>query len=531
MRGWWVLGLGMGACGADFVVGGRTDDVDLQPAELAVSPEAVVFGGRKRDELVSAPFEIRNAGGSVLTIASVRLEGAQDFTLTLDEQLPVDLVADDVVTGTVSFMPQLAGDRAGSLWVHPDTLGLDPVEVPLRGLGEVGAVEISPNPVDYGDVPIGCVMSRDLVIRNVGRDVVQVASIDVPEDEDDLFVGGASDTDYALAVGAQTPVRVSKIFGELGPWSLAIPVRHDAPSGPQAIQLQAMVVPRPPVVERFAIPSAMPIDLLYVVDQSCSMFEQIGLVVSETEAFTSAFAALRVDGRIAVLTGTEPSCFTDVITPGDPDWLTRLSAAMVSMPTVGTTVDGWSWLTEAPIESVARASRYDVAAGCNAGFRRESAPLHILTFSDEADQSSSYLTGGPDYWRPWYDEVVTWAHPGRLWWHAVVDEAGACGDEPTGAGGHLDVVTASGGVMLNVCEGAWVDDMLRLTTTITRSGRQFPLSFNDVVVSSVEVRMNGVLAPTGWTFLPQPATVELEVLPPAGTTVEISYVRVTDCPA
>ncbi len=528
MRGWVLLAWGMVSCGADFVVGGRTDDVDLQPAQIAVSPEAFLFGGRKREERVSAPFEIRNAGGSVLTIESLRLEGAQDFTLTFDEGLPVDLVGDNVVTGTVSFMPQLAGDRAGSLWVHPDTLGLEPVEVPLRGLGDVGTLEISPDPVDFGVVPIGCVVGRDAVLRNVGRDRVQIAVVDVPDDDPDLFVGGLPTTPYALDVGVQTQVRISKVVRDLGPWALAIPVVHDAPSGPTALRLTAQGVPRPRATDRFAVPAVVPVDVLYVIDHSGSMAGELPLVVSETEAFSAAFLELRVDGRIAVLTGVADACFTDVISPDEPDWGARLAAALVVQPGDDTTEDGRSFLTEAPLESVARATRNDVPGGCNEGFRRAHAPLHVIVFSDEPDQSSGFYDAGPTYWRPWYDEVAAWGAPQPVTWHGVVDIRGACG---LGAGGHEEVVNASGGVLLDVCQGAWTDDILRILTAVTGRSRGFELSHQDVVPASVEVRVDGVLRSEGWTFIAQPATIIVEGLPPDDTEVEVSYERVLDCPA
>ncbi len=501
------------------------DDASLPVLE--VSPTAITLGAGGPGESVSGTFQVRNVGGGVLSVDQVLLEGPADFTLDQTQGLPVSLGHGEAWEASVSFTAAGAGPRLGRVEVRPSSPGLQPQSLAVTAYGAIGAIAVEPHPIELGEVPVGCVVRREVQVRNAGVEAVDITQIGPREGVPDLVVMDAPTTPMSLEAGGGFDLQVHATVSHEGPWTGALTLAHDAPLGPQTLPVHVVGVPRPPVVERFEIPEAGIYDLIYVVNHEARCRGSLDVLVPEIVALTDEVAAIHPNARVAVLTTRDTACFVDVVPLGDPEWAERLAAAIHSPSGAGMNEDGSAPMTASYAENVARATRSSVPDGCNAGFRTPGTPLHVVVFTNSFDESSG--PAGPTYpdrWRPWFDEVRAWAEPGRLFWHVVTRTAAL-----SARGANLVApVTLTGGVLLEACDAPLGASIEPLVSSLTATTRRFPLAHPDVVTESLSVRINGVEQPDGWQIELSPPTLVLDARVVPGTQVEVSYVRVADCP-
>jgi len=152
---------------------------------------------------------------------------------------------------------------------------------------------------------------------------------------------------------------------------------------------------------------------------------------------------------------------------------------------------------------------------CNDGFLRPGALLHIITISDEHEQSGKPYT----YWLADYDTYVP--SPDFVKVSAVADINKNCGDG-TGAGGYEDAANATGGSLLNICDSSWGVNFGAIASSVLAGARSYNLA-QPAIESTIVVTVNGT--PTSsWTYTPTGNTVSISDPPIGdGDVVEITY--------
>ena len=91
--------------------------------------------------------------------------------------------------------------------------------------------------------------------------------------------------------------------------------------------------------------------------------------------------------------------------------------------------------------------------GCNEGFLRDDAILHVVFISDEDDNSPGWNEGDPDYWLDYVDQIITIkGREDQVRFSAITGPApdGCDGAEP--GFGYNEAVTSIGGERLNICQ-------------------------------------------------------------------------------
>jgi hypothetical protein len=152
--------------------------ITLQARKGNVQPElsasSINFGPVCRDSL-SAPLTVTfsNKGDVAVTIDSiVRLgSGPARFTVTgpLPATLPLTVAAGGTRAITLTFRPDAAGPQADSFRVYVGPCNTQLV-FSTRGLGVVNVLEVTPDPLDFGDVKVGTTATTPpLTIRNGGN--------------------------------------------------------------------------------------------------------------------------------------------------------------------------------------------------------------------------------------------------------------------------------------------------------------------------------------------------------------------------
>jgi hypothetical protein len=158
----------------------------------------------------------------------------------------------------------------------------------------------------------------------------------------------------------------------------------------------------------------------------------------------------------------------------------------------------------------------------------------VIFVSDERDQSDPYFDdpGGspvppPNYWVNIFNGVKGYAGLAPLKAHAIVDVRRACGDG-TGAIGYTDAAVSTGGLVLDVCT-SWASQFGAIAQSALLDFGFFELSSNGADPDSLEVRLNGAPAPTGWSYDASRNGILFDDIPPVGTTITVTYGLAPSC--
>ena len=266
------------------------------------------------------------------------------------------------------------------------------------------------------------------------------------------------------------------------------------------------------VSETFVVEANPAVDILFAVDKSCSMSSETRALGQAFDQFIQEIDLVTDDWQIGVV-WQDHGCFErGVITQQTPDYVNVFKDA-VSGGFFGDTD-----LTEQLLELTDVALQNTGPGGCNAGFVRGNALLHVVAVSDEPEQSG----------QPWDHWVGRWqtqmSDPNLVMVSAVVDAppAGDCGEQGTG---YIEAAQGTGGILLDVCTSNWGSYAQQLGQA-SASGLLTYLRSSTPDPDSVTVSVDGVAYERGWHYDPVRNAVVVDVELPEGTEVVVDYVSV-----
>lgn len=202
--------------------------------------------------------------------------------------------------------------------------------------------------------------------------------------------------------------------------------------------------------DRFEIAEAPPADILFVVDDSCSMDEEQRRLRETIPSFVDSLQRSMVDWHVGITT-------TD--TENGRGRLVRRGGASFADGDLPDAVSILQQMTEVGMEGSSdergrRAAWMALTApalnGENAGFRRDEADLHIVVLSDEPDYSGQQPSGR---------EFVSFLNSfrtsdNRVTFSSIVGPRGGCPVAEPGAG-YIEVTQTVGGYLASICDTSW----------------------------------------------------------------------------
>ncbi|MFZ5479831.1 MAG: hypothetical protein ACOZNI_23910 [Myxococcota bacterium] len=384
-------------------------------------------------------------------------------------------------------------------------------------------IAVEPASLSFGPVRTGCVQEAEVLVTNVGEGPLDVTRA--------FFEGDpgftVSEVDLSLPPGDSTTLRVL-YEGPEGEAVAALAVESDDPVDP------LVRVPARGVAMDGALHSDLfyqdpdPIDVLWVIDNSGSMWEEQERIIADVNAYLSRFFAYDLDFHIGVVT-TDPD--EDGHLRGDPPYVTAempdAEEELARAIEVGNGFTGYEqglYTAELALSEPAR-------SGHNAGFYRDGARLGLVFVSDEPDYSLLDAQHYVDFFTDLKGD------PARILAAAVVGDRGegcesTCdGSDQTALGGdkYLDVVEAFGGSSTSVCDcdlGPFLDAIGLETTDYAR---RFPLTHLPQLDAQMEVYVDGEATPEGWIYDTFSNAVLFDLPPAAGTWVEVKYLLPVSC--
>lgn len=285
-------------------------------------------------------------------------------------------------------------------------------------------------------------------------------------------------------------------------------------------------------------------DILFVVDDSCSMEDEQEELAANFDNFIQSFSGTNVDYHIGVVRGDltsgdqegwgilEPlSDGSRWIDPSTPDPI----ASFNDIANVGASGSGEC---EMGLQSSFSALTYQGNPGRpNEGFYREDAMLTVVQISDEIDHwDAGGIFGGscggisPNEYIPWFLYSLKGSgNQDKLIFTAIVgDRPGGCStaDDSAAEGeGYWEVIDGVGGHFLSVCSDDWSVFLTELGYEAAGLKRSFYLR-RIPIEDTLVVTLDGVEAAEGtWTYSQITNSVDfpIEFVPDELAMIEVTY--------
>ena len=474
--------------------------------EVAVDPALLDFGALPTGASAVQTFTVGNLGDAPLDVTGLSVASGLAFALE-DPAVPfaIDPGAEREVG--VRFTADGSADHLGQIQVTSNDPARPEVTVDLVGYGEVPILEIEPASFVFED-GIPCGGSVDLTIRNVGlADAVitdlTYASGGLLTFDDNGFADSLPITSPPGAEGVVTVVLEATTAGsDLGVLSIDSNDPRGIVTADQNIE-GSFTDPR---TEVFTEPNGGGVDVMFLVDQSCSMADDNKADVRQ--GIPGFVAQLETVGDWQMLeVNTDNGCgIGGILDSSTPNLEQQLIDNAFPNPNGSA-----HYLNEALLKLASLALTKTDPGKCNEGFGRPGAMLHVIVLSDEDEQSGRSHTH-------WLDEYG--AFTGSLdlvTVSAIADLNTTCGSG--GPGGYLDAAVATGGAVLDICSPDWGQQLPDLGSQIAAT-TSYLLS-EEPIEGSVVVTVNGVITHDFTVIGPSISISSPEIVD--GDVVEIRY--------
>jgi hypothetical protein len=213
--------------------------------------------------------------------------------------------------------------------------------------------------------------------------------------------------------------------------------------------------------DKFYKPKTNPVDILFVVDNSGSMVDNAADIQANIPRFFSILYNNHINYQVAVTStegvgGLYPSGVLSTwageqfVTPKTLDPIASFSGMMNNRSGYG----------EAGIDAVMESMTTQFSN--NKEFFRQGVPLHIITVTDEKEQSSTY---SPGQLIAFLNGIVV-PYKGEVVYSAVVNVPGSCNQNEIGWK-YISVSKVMGGLVADICSDDWsfiLEDIARYKT-------------------------------------------------------------------
>jgi hypothetical protein len=481
---------------------------------IEVDPGALQFGELRAGEEETQTFIVRNIGDALLEVSDVVIGSGLSFDVLGPETL-FDLDPGEETTVEVRFSPMEANENYGQVLVLSDDPNQPEAPVDLLGLGSVPELRITPDNYTFTEALVPCGGSVALTLENVGREDLVITSFSY---DSDLGLMALDDGGLATALpltltsgqareGLTVTFAATTAGSDLGTLSV---VSND-PRGTVTADQSGEGSYLEENAELFTEPGVPPVDVLMLIDNSCSMEEDnLSDVRLGMGPFVDTLEEV-ADWQLLQVTEQDGCGNEGVLDENTANVETILiDNAFSAAPTA-------ALFTEQLLEHAATALSKTAPGACNEGFLRAGSLLHIIVISDEPEGSGTPYTS-------WLDDYETYvAGPDYLKVSAVVDLTG-CG---LGGTGYIGAANATGGTILDICTPDWGSDLSDIASEVLDGVRTYNLA-EPAAPETVVVKVNGVVT----TDIVVNGNTSVTINSPAigeGDLVEIVYSVLAEC--
>lgn len=502
------------------------EPAEHRPCDLEVLDASLDFGERVPGPAHTLDLEVFNQGGVQCLLGQADLDAGGVFSMGTWDQAVVR--PGQTASLPVTFQTQTPGSHRGELVFASG--GTHRVSLKAEAVGAV--LELSLEELDFGLVDVGCPTRQGLTLSNTGNAPLTITGLEFSAAGSELsfeqdFDGINGPLPWSLAPQDQVEVALVYEPMDLYPDSGYLRIFSDDYASPETLFLvQGEGRITQAQTDTFEQPAGAAIDVLIALDRSDSMEEHTSTLEAGFVDFVTGLSGLDRDCHVAVVVADD-GCIL-----GDQPYLdSSLSLAeqqslfdeqscmgSASCPQAGNNTSRAFTLLQAALDNSNRGS-----GGCNEGFFREHAELHLVAISDGPESSVNPYS--------YYISLFQGLKSSDPLIHAVG------GDYPSGClnasayTGAYEATVATGGSLISICAA---DFGLQLLGQLEREEpaylafelSQFPAA------STLELRVDGIPSTEGWQYVPSTNTIDFEegFVPAPGSVIQVSYVVQADCP-
>ncbi len=515
----WLLLAGLTGCLADLTVG---DAEGATGPAIQVDPLELQFGSLSVGTTATDQVVITNVGTATLDVHGLAIEGPQEFAV--DASATTLLEPEAVAAVDVSYTFATSGAASATLHVMSNDPQQADVQVTLLAGGLTSSIQLDPAEFTFDDVEAGCPQSREITIRNVGQDQVALYDVVYAPTSDELSASWLFDPGTILAPQGEQTVTVTYTPQDDTPDVGYLYVFVEDTEEPEATAVQDGSAHYAQEESQTFVPTGGgKVDILWVIDNSCSMDDPQQDLADGISGFLQALQQQQLDYQIGVVTtdfgglqGPEP--IMDANTAG----LAGAFADAVALGTGGSSFErGLQYGTEA------LTSPLTDPGGVNEGFLRPDAALRVFYVTNDEDESpdgvAAYVT---TLWglKPFTDLVMLGSATGQ--------SSGCSGNGITASAEvrYTQAVDFTGGVAASICDAGWVDDLANIDWVPMGCDQSFALNA-PALPHTIEVQADGVPITSGWSYDEgqQAVVFDPDSWLDCGATVTIQYVPVGSC--
>ncbi|MDP1915054.1 MAG: choice-of-anchor D domain-containing protein [Myxococcales bacterium] len=500
---------------------------------LAITPAAVSFGDVPPDSLEQQTLTLINDGTATCAVSGLEIASGSSpaFSLAPTVQSSLTLFPGQSMPIQVRF--DSTGLSTGTVetgFLRFSTAGATtPKTVPLSARVSQ-CIVIVPEELDFGNIKLGCRSApRPVQLFNVCGTPIRVTQFTAAGQGFSISsmpvipLGG-------LVVNGSASTTASLVFQPpaLGTFLGTLTVSTGASGRGVTLPLRGVGDTTGTTVETFVQPAQPQVDILFTIDDSCSMAEEQAALAMNFNAFISYATTSNVDYRIAVVTTDDFSSSGQgrFVTTGGPAVLARsmpnVQQAFAQRVNVGINGSG----NEKPLSTTLKALTTPLTTGTNSGFLRDDANLAIILVTDAPDQSQEPL----DYFMTRLPLVKG---PRRI--HQVsVSAIGPFANPPTGSacfieavdpGRYEALVTKTGGVKSDICTSNWARDLEALGRSALGPRSSFFVRNPPDTQQPIDVQVNGQSVSNAWNYDTNANAIVFQPAqaPGAGTTLTVTY--------
>jgi hypothetical protein len=536
------------------------EGVVLPPCQYTVAPTQLGFGVVEVLRSIPQGLRVQNVGTDDCLVSDVEVLAGSDRSFSLIEAPPASLTlaAGETLTVLVDYTPRDVGNHTGELGFYISDPNDSNPRVALSGEGAESVLLISPNEIDFGLVEPGCsTRARTVTVYNTGATNTYIDRIELPPGVTSEFIienipaGVPGPPGAPIAPGASIELSVRYAPSAIGADTGYFHLYESGATTPYVVPLfgeGAKVATNEDHFEQLETPE---VDILFVIDNSCSMSAEQASLTQNFDSFIAFAEAQALDYRIAVVSTDGDACpnpppadrppgmaqgrcgyFADGSASGqtDPDW--RLitpdeqpspAAAFRAIATQGINGSG----AERGLQAAYNALSSPRITGWNAGFLRPDAYLALIFIADEDDQSLNTV----DFFVNYFRAIKGFRNTNLFSASAIV------GDVPNGCASgdpgfrYVDTAQQTGGVVESICTTDWAVALENLGLSVFGYKSRFFLS-NQPIPASVQVLIDGVpvaaTSMTGqvrWTYDDMTNSLNFAPLaiPEPGSEIVITY--------
>ena len=487
------------------------EGVNLPPCNFEVQPATLSFGVVERGRLLRRAFTIANRGTDDCLVTSARLEGGTDAAFSLPDGDVMSLIipGGSATTVAVEFAPTQSRAYSGSVEFSISNPTTPFVSVPLTGTGADATLLIVPPELNFGTIGINCAArARPVTLYNTGSTPARIDAIQIATPNSGAFhLASIPTLPATIAPGSSIVFEVGFRTDRAASYAGAVELSGNV--GGQAVTYIVSLEGRGDAdarqVDEFDQLGRPRVDILFVVDDSCSMFEEQTALSQNFGAFIQFADAQGLDYQIGVTTtDVRPNFAAGRLVSGSPashngpaanrivtpNTLPSPAAVFLQNVTLGTSGDA----TERGLEAAYLALSNPLIFGHNAGFLRPDAVLAVVVVSDEEDYSSRTT----DFYANFFLSIKGFRNTNLFSFSGIV------GDAPSGCNGpggnadpglrYIDVAQRTGGVIQSICTADWARSLEDLANAAFGFKSRFFLS-NQPIPATLEVYVDGVRIP------------------------------------